>query len=401
MMASFHIFRIRLIEFLGSWKIILVLIVLPLFFVYLVGSVYSEKNTQTKNVTIFVDEDNSYESRKLISMINAEPLVDVIVSDQADAMEKLANMRAQNVYIIASGFGDEIRADKIPVIKKYSSKGLHAGATQFNLMAAGYRLLAEERTGKLLAVDYEEKGLITPEQKEEFITEVKKHTEEYWKREIPFKLDTTTILFTGEKTDTSQIVIGYLGLPTGMILTFMALFLGFGIVFIIHDSECGLLGRITVIAGEKAYLSGNLAAMLTAALICTLYTTAMADYLFGIQPQCSYTCLAVIFACYGLTLVTALAWLSLLVRNAAAMYCITAPMIIFLSFLGGCFFSIDVLPASKRFFTWLSPQGLAIQAITYASKEKIMDSLLICGIMLLIAFIFYLMILHRLKNYQQ
>jgi hypothetical protein len=397
-MAIMHILVLRIREFFGSGRIIFAVFLLPLFFVYLIGSVYSEDNPNTKNINIFVDEDQTLVSQQLIALLEEDPLSVVIIMNREEAFGQLAAMRAQNVFIIPGGFAATIDAGKVPEILKYSTKGLHAGVTQFDLMAAAFRLMAVQRTSKLVVDDYLKSGRITSEHAASLRAQVERTSLGYWKRAVPFQIAADIITMDGQK-EQSALPIGFLGLPTGMFLSFMALFLGFGVVFIIHDSETGLLGRISMVAGEREYLAGNLLAMLLTGVFITLSATLIAQLFFGLEPPCGYVAYATVLFFYGFLLVCSLTLLSLLIGNAAAAYSVSAPLIIFFSFIGGCFFTVDALPEILRYMTFLSPQGLAIQGIAGAAKGEMWKFILSCGVMLGLALPLIGLTMQRLRSH--
>ncbi len=392
------ILYLRLREFLGNWRTVIAVVILPLFFIFLIGSAFGKDNIQAKNVNIFVDEDQSVLSGQLLAMIENDPMVEVIQADRPEAFRLLAQMRAQNVFIILPGFGADVAQGKVPLVEKYASKGLHAGTTPYQLMAAAYRLVAVHRTGILVEQDYINSGKIAPGQADVLRQQVVAAAENYWQRDLPFAVRTEVYLYDGPEAQ-RPTPIGYLGMPTGMILTFMALFLGFGVVFIIHDSESGLLTRISLVAGEKKYLAGNVAAMVLSGTVLTLLITMISQLVFGIIPGCSYPALSLVLVCYGLLLVGGLVFLSLVVGNAPAMYSVAAPMIVFLSFVGGCFFSIEILPALLHRVTFISPQGLAIQAIKDAAQGNYLQLCIVCGIMLLLAMPFFYFTLQKIRRH--
>ncbi len=398
MKTVYDIFCLRLQDFFSNWQTIFAVLLLPLFFIYLMGSTFSSENSQTRNVNVFVDEDQSSYSRQLLELVESNQLVEVLRRDREEAFQLLRQMRAQNVFIIPQGFGADIAAGDIPTVDKYASNGLHTGTTQFQILAGIFRMVAINRTGKLVAEDLARNAKIQPSQVSATEKLIITQAEEYWNRDIPFALDVQIFLHT-EAGNNNPTQLSFLGMATGMMVSFMAFFLGFGVVFIIHDSESGLLKRISLIAGEKRYYYGNLMAMLLLAVGTTLLISLLTQLGFGIAIPCNYLAYGTILFCYGLLLVSGLSYLSLMVGNAPAMYSVAAPLIIFFSLLGGCFFSIEALPEILRYVTYLSPQGLAMQGIRDAAQGEFLAMFFSCFAMLMAAFPFIFLTLRRLRRH--
>lgn len=366
---------------------LVIMFVLPLFFVYLVGGIYGAQGGSFLGRNAVVDEDHSTLSRQLVHQLEQrKETVFFEVGARKTAVGKLKNLDCQNVYVILPGFGKTVGAGNVPKLDKYASYGKTAVNSSILVLSETYRLMLRGKAVGAVDFELDKRGL--PDSGRWNRARVRedidyRYSQYLASRSRIFTVDFTNVYF-GAVSKRPERSFGFTGGPMGMILTFLALFTGYGMTFVYREQQTGTWARMRMVCGALPYAAGSLLAIFAAAMLQAAGLVVLAGSFFGAGIKSGPFALMLVFAPYFLLMLAIVAVVAVFSENAAGMFSNFSLFVLFMSLIGGCFWPLEILPESLQKMTLATPQGLAVTSFN-ALELGDYRSVLLYGVLMLAA----------------
>ena len=395
------IFAVKLKDLVTGKASLAIMFVLPLFFVYLVGGIYGGQRDNVVGKNAIVDEDHSTISRQLITKLEQRTETYFYeIKDRATAIRALKQLDCQNIYVITPGFGKTVIAGRIPHMDKYASYGKTSINSSILVLSETYRLML---SGKAFgAVDYELNLRRYPDAGRWRRTAVRadiayRYGQYLNSRSRIFTVDFHNVYF-GSTSKHPERNFGFTGGPMGMILTFMALFTGYGMTFIYREKETGTWVRMKMICGILPYAVGSLLAIFFAAMFQSTVLVIIAVRFLGTGIKSGAFELLLVFAPFFVLMLAIVAVVAVFSENAAGMFSNFSLFVLFMSLIGGCFWPLEILPVSLQKMTLATPQGLAVSSFNALELGDYRAVLMYGGCMLVAAGLIFAAVLCKLRK---
>lgn len=399
-MKTITIAKVKIKELLSSKGFIIIMVILPIIFVYAIGSIYSPDYLAEGIPIAIVDEDNSEYSRFLIDLLKKEEIVKIIEVDEKRAYEMVANNGVEGAYLIKSDFEMLIKNNdypKIEVMKSSASYG--AEAISEIISSSVVRLISNARAANTVVGEYKNRGLIGEEDKEKLWQAVFDTSESYWYPQQLMQLDYTSVYY-GTESESRGMIAGFTEGPIGILMTFLALFLGYGLISIVKEREEGTLRRLYIISSSStAIVMGNAIAMFFLAIFHIVVLLSIFYYVLNIPFNISLGQITYMLAIYSLLWISVIIYLATMMNYSGGIQSIYAIGIMITSIIGGCFWSLDLLPKPMQVLAMLTPQGITMASLRFIELGEVTKVLKYASMMILVSLLLLTLAQRRLKHH--
>ncbi|MCC5910964.1 MAG: ABC transporter permease [Clostridiaceae bacterium] len=396
-MKSFSIAVVKIKKILFSSSILITMFVIPLFFIYAVGSIYAPATIQRGIPIAIVDEDNSEYSRFLISLLREEEVLSLQIMEEQEAIQLVRDNKVEGAYIIKKDFQDLIKSDNTPRVEVIKSTVAHGAEAIIEIIASGVvRLQSNARAANIVVQEYHQRGLV--EDRDILWQEVFEKSESYWYPQQLMQLDYASVHY-GTDSREERNIVGFSEGPIGLILTFLPLFLGFGLTSILKEKQEGVLKRLLVICGSpKSIILGNFFAMVILTGIQTIILFGGKHLFFNTSTPMPMGYSSIILITYIALFSAIILYVSSFIKREEGIQGMYSTAIIITSMIGGCFWALDLLPKPLRALALLTPQGLAITAFNAGNIGDFLSMGIYAMVMMIIA-ILILLLTYKRFNY--
>ncbi|SDK18736.1 ABC transporter permease [Natronincola ferrireducens] len=400
-MKIFTIAVFKMKEMLFSKSAVITMVILPIFFVYVIGGIYSKQQLEGGIPIALVDEDNSGYSVFLIDLLKEEDILRVIEVNLQEAYRMVEDNRVEGAYIIKENFQDTIKAGGYPHIQVLKSSAAYGADAIIEMIGSGVvRLQSNTRAANTIVTEYGRRGLIKEQDKENLWTEVFDRAESYWYPQQLMTLDYTSVYYD-RQTEAGSLKIGFTEGPNGIIITFIALFLGFGLSSLLRERQEGTLKRLYILfSSSTPILVGNLLAMGLLAILQTLILLGSLYGFFDINLSISITWFFIILAAYIGLFLGIIFYLASFLNYSNSIQNIYAVGVMMLSMIGGCFWALDILPKPLQNLAMITPQGIAMASFRLVGIGEFSKVIFYCSSMLAFSLLLIFMSKKRLENYK-
>jgi len=356
----------KLRELLKSKSAWLTILVLPIAFTLIAGSIYSPKATNQTIPIALVDEDNSEFSMFLIELIKEEQLLKVTETDISRGLKLVKEHKVEGTYIIKKGFEELIKKDSNPQLEAIKSSNSYGADAISEIIASGLvRIQSNARAANIVIKEYEKQQSLSEEERNQLWIEVFDHSESYWYPEQLMKLDYQSLYFNQESSDKTSI-IGFSEGPFGVILTFLALSGIFGLASFSKEHRSGTFKRLYLITDSaKSLILGNLLPLILVLSFqaCILFFTL--NQFFGVYNdfigETSILYLIITLFSYILLIASGVVFISTFSVSAVDIQSKYTIFVLLSSIVGGSFWSVDLMPSALGIIALLTPQGVAME----------------------------------------
>lgn len=399
-MKILTIAQLKVKEILFSKSTFITMLILPLLFVYIIASTYSDENLTNGIPIALVDEDSSEYSRSLISFLKEEKVLKVMEMNLDKAEKMVANNQVEGAYIIKKDFETAIKKDDYPKVEVLKSTGAYGAEAITEIISSGVvRLLSNARAANIIVKEYEGRGLIADRDKEMLWQEVFDKSESYWYPKQLMELDYNSIYY-GNETENNQVITGFTEGPIGIVIAFISLSIGFGLSSILKEREEGTLKRLyTIFSSPFPIIIGNVLAMLFTIFIQVILILTTTKYFFQISLGTFLHSIIFILIFYTTLLISMILYLATFDNYSSSIQSIYAGVMIITSMMGGCFWSLDLLPSELQRLAFFTPQGLAMVSLRFANMGDMSRVIVYCSIMFFMTILFIILSRKRLKYY--
>jgi ABC-type multidrug transport system permease subunit len=348
------IMRFRILA--GTPLQICLVFLLPCFFMAAVNVPFAQNAEKIATIAV-VDSDMTWLSGQFVKNLGNRSGLKVVQVDLSEARQMIGQRQAVNAFHILPGFQESLLREEIPSIEKWSTRMPMNELPFIAVTSQVIRMMSVVRgTVAVMHTDYAS------------ATENVDSTA--WQQvyqELLGKAEGTLpkveyLNMTGSIVSV-RTVSGFSDGPFGMLLTFIALLVGYAITMLMREAQTLAPARITLATGRRIRLSGDvlgIVAVLTLQAIIALITWAF--FLDGNFAISVFGMFAILFL-YSTLITSLIFFLALSVlRSSASMQNLYAPIVVVFSLMGGCFISSELLPDNFKIISWLSPQGIAMNA---------------------------------------
>lgn len=186
----------------------------------------------------------------------------------------------------------------------------------------------------------------------------------------------------------------------GIVVAFISLSLGFGLSSILKEKEDGTLKRLYItLSSPFPIIMGNILAMLFTTLIQVSLILGTMKYLFKIPLGISLYHIITIIMFYTALLISIILYLATFDEYISSIQGVYASGMIITSMVGGCFWSLDLLPLQLQKLALLTPQGLTMISLKLVNMGYMGKGYIYCGLMFLISILFISLSKKRLEYY--
>lgn len=391
--------KAKMKSMISSKVFILVMLILPMVFVYAIGTIYSPDYLSGGIPIAIVDEDHSQYSRFLMDLLKEEEIIQVIEVDEKTAYGMVADNVVEGAYVIKNGFEDLIRSNNYPSIEVIKSSGSYGAEAITEIISSGVvRLISNARAANTVVGEYKNRGLITDEEIEKLWQEVYEKSESYWYPQQLMELDYTAVYY-GEEVEPRGIVAGATEGPIGILVSFLALFLGYGLISILKEREEGTLRRMYIISSSSmTIIIGNAVAMFLVAMFHVVILLSGFHYLLKISFGISLSQIILILAAYSLLWISMIIYLAAMVKHSNSIQSLYAVGVIITSMIGGCFWSLDLLPKPIQTLALFTPQGLTMVSMRFMELGEVTNAFRNIGMMFVVSCLLFVLAGRKLKH---
>ncbi len=353
-------FRLKLM--LTDKALLAAILAAPLLLTLLLGGMQGYNKPKLIPVAV-ADQDKSDFSRLVIERLAAKEGLKVISSDEASARNMVQNYAAEAAFIIKKGFEAGILAgnadSSITIVK--SPQSLAYGLIQDTLAGEVARISANTSAANWVSREFREYGLSIPGMSGDIWDSAWKYADSLWEPEPLLRLEYKEI--QGSAVEEVKPVSLLQTVSTGMLLVFILLLAMFNSSWLIEEKSNSTLKRLIMVPGLLGKSFGaNFVAVFLAACGQTALFEICTRLLFGPAPE-PFGPKYLVISAYVFGAASFGMLLSAWARSLAQLQAAAAPLVLFTSFIGGCFWGFLDPPPLLRLLSLFTPQGWALHSL--------------------------------------
>jgi ABC-2 type transport system permease protein len=309
-----------------------------------------------------VDEDQTDISLRLISRLEADPSVRVMMLDRQTALEELEDVLSAAV-IIPAGFGEQLTAGENTEITVYQNSNEFSRA---QLLVEAVSAASAELSGSFdaatIAANVASKvGILEDDSQsafESYQTEAFLEAETAWESGSPIAVEMSAI--TRNRTP-AQTNGAYQSSP-GMLVMFALFFTFSGGSILLVERDQGTLRRLLVMPmGKGTLITGKLMGIYIGSLIQMSIMVLAGQFLFGVDWGQDPLALTVMLLAYGLAGTALGLMVAALAKTIAQASAAGTIVVMALASLGGAWWSIEIVPSWMKSVALALPTGWAMR----------------------------------------
>ncbi|HWJ02703.1 MAG TPA: ABC transporter permease, partial [Verrucomicrobiae bacterium] len=340
------------------------LLIIPLLFTLLAGSVQKYEKTNRIPV-VLVDQDQSEYSKLLVARFSRAEGVDVILLDEPKAKAKVENFAAEAAFVIKPGFKEAILREQVDgTIKMLKSpNSLAAGIIEEMLAGEIMRLVSNAASANWVEREYSQYDLHMEKQPEDLWKGTWQYADSLWEPKPLMVLEYEEAAKQGVESPQRNSIPVLSTTSLGMLLMFLLLFILANCSWLIEENQNFTLKRIVLIPGllGRFFLAHILALFVLASLVVVCFVL-ITGLVFKANIFISLWQFLIIGA-YILSAISLGMFMAAWLKTPRQLQS-TLPMVVLLtSFVGGCFWSFMDLSHSLKILSRFTPQGWALASM--------------------------------------
>lgn len=340
-------------------------ILMPLLFTFVLGQAMGAAFGQeppTRWPLAVVDEDDSALSQNFIARLQANPTVEVGMTDRETALASLEEDGIAAV-IIPAGFGEAVsRGDAVTLDFRQNANEI----TTAQILQEAVNAAAAELAGSIAAADLsvriaDQVGLFdgaTEAQQDTYRQTAFASAEEEWAAGAPITVQTEALT----RNEGTQIPVGASQSSPGMLVMYALFFTFGGGVSLLAERDEGTLRRLLVMPMTKGtILTGKLAGIFIGALVQMAIMVLAGQFAFGVSWGQDPFALTAMLVAYGFTGTALGLMVAALARTAAQANAAGTISIMALASLGGAWWPVEIVPQWMQSLALALPTGWAMR----------------------------------------
>ena len=340
---------------------------LPLIFTFVIGVGISgfARQAETAWRLDVVDNDQSGLSAQVVERLNADPILEVAVVDEAEAAAELAAGEAAATLILPAGLSERLLS------------GEHLSLEfRLNLEEPAAAQVVEQAVQAALnevssAIDIAETSVRVADRLGLFDLDEAPDRDGYyqaaldagrraWQAGAPISVESSQV--TRREDTELNIPIGFAQTSPGIGVMFTMFFIAYGGAAILLEREQGTLRRLlTMPVSKTAILAGKVLGVFIAGAIQFTIMVLAGQFLFGVDWGRQPLALAVMIVAFVFCITCFSILLAALARTYAQIDALSTLIILPLAALGGAMWPIEIVPPFMQQIALFLPTGWAMR----------------------------------------
>lgn len=357
MNKSIIIAAARIKVMLRNPGLIIMCILLPLVFYVFSIKVIDVSDEAMKVPIAIVDYDNTNTSRWVVESVQDNSLFNCILTEESNGLKLLKKEEIQGLYIIKEGFEENIKQENINELLKVYYLAGNKIATAISDVIAGeiIPVICTNKSANSVEAYYKENTNINNKNVRSDVIKLIQNNIGQGKYDLPVN---TEVRFPGEKKEQLREISQGIVLKQwilGIFLIFIFLYLVFNCTALIKERVNRVHNRIIVSGCTyfQLYL-GDLIGLSSIGLVLNLLQVAMFYFILNLSlKSLVYIFIVNLFFIYCISCMLIL--LTKVFKSNSAFQSFIPMLVLFLGLIGGCFFSLELLPDIFKRLSVITP----------------------------------------------
>jgi ABC-2 type transport system permease protein len=358
-----EIARLYLKMIFSSRGMLVTQLFVPLLFTYLIGQAigFAPGERPTAWAIQVANEDNGRLGTLLVERLEANPRLDLVMANRAEAVAAVEADTAVAALIIPATFSQSLLQGETPVLD-ITTNADQVGAAQMAqqaIVAATGQVSGAIDAAAIADDFFEQVGLFEAGvDRDTFRDEALMQADAAW-NSPPLTVSTSRESHLAEATTT--IPDGIEQSSPGMMVMFAMFLMMGGAVVLIEEREKGTLRRLMVMPINKTtIILGKMAGILATGLVQMAILIICGAILFGVAWGQSPLALALMVLAFGLAITGLGMMLAALARTAEQANALSTIIILSLASLGGAWWPLEIVPPALQTIGRLTPVAWAM-----------------------------------------
>jgi len=361
---SLEIARLYLRTTYASRATLIFSLLMPMIFTAVLGlAMQGVSSDSPESYTVWiVDEDDSELSARLIEKLRANPLLDIVESDESAARAAVEEEEILAALILPKGFETRaLQSDSVELTFLQNAASLMRAQIPLEAVRASLA----EFSGSLAAADISLRVAqrvlpIEEDAAQSYKQRAFEEAESAWETDAPLTLHAEEV--TRLKTNMNTVPTGGQQSSPGMLVMFALFFtFGGGATLLVEREEGTLRRLLTMPLSKTAVLSGKLLGIFLGALLQMLVMILFGAFALNLEWGTSPSALAAMLLSYAFASASLGLMLAALVQTAAQANAAGTIVVMILSSLGGAWWPLEIVPSWMQSLALFLPTGWAMR----------------------------------------
>lgn len=384
-----HLVLLRIKILLQNKALLFISIIIPLLFFYFIGVIFNSSEDYSKIPISIIDEDNSDYSKEIINNISENELLRIVNVSLDKAFNLLYKNRIEAIYVFNRGLKEKILNEKLDEIVEVHYLHDSFLATGISDIIGGEILpfIGDVKAAKKVVRTYKKNNV---NDYENAFNKSLEYSSKLWedkeftlpitfKNRLPNSEDETYLNINTDVVHKQSLL--------GLSLVFSTIYLMFCSATIIKERESYVYNRLKVI-GYKLWeinLSNLIGIFIVGILLLNIHFVSFFRFI-EVKNSVSILNGLLVYIAFIFCISSLVMLLTKLFSNGIALQSFALPFVIFIALLGGCIFSIELLPKKAIIFSKITPtywgiDGLYKSLVLELSFKSIKSNVLILFLM--------------------
>lgn len=401
MIKMLSMLKIQVLQTVRDRGELISILVLPLLLTYVFGVAFGSQGAEGPVRVLWLDGDSSVYAQEIRSIAATEPSIEIEDATQDQAEERLDSGEAGVAVRIPVGFGDDLEAGTAATVELIVPPDSQRGQAAAEIVQGAIaRVSANAEAAHISVAAVSDLAAQTGAQVGEIeFADAYDVADSYWEPDPPVGVTGEQVVASDVRGD-EVFAASNIHYSVGFTLMFV-LFVSFGSAQgILEEREQGTLRRLLVTpASRPIILGGKSLGIIGVASMEALILIGVGALVFGVPWGSDPLAVILLVAGYVLA-ASGLALLVTAVARTRSQLSATGPIVATaLAMLGGCYWPIEITPASMQLIAKFTPTGWAMSGLldVVARHQGLGAALLPAAVLFGMASLFFVLGLWFLK----
>lgn len=350
----------RLLNLKRNWLPYALMIVLPLFLMFVFGAVMGG---QDPGIALpIADLDETEQSAVLLEELKRLGTYNISLIDAESLKETVMENGAEAGLIIPRGFGEGIMQGKTPRFDIFITRETQAGYSLHGVLTATVQRLAYNKAIVDGTVDFLERHT-GPAQVNRYKLEERVYhlVAEEWEERLPIKVAGSTVKSSSGGTSFDM----YTQTSIGFTIAFSMFTMIFAVGEILEEKRTGVWDRIHVSPVSRfRVLTGGLICAFIMGMINMMFLVLIGDLVLGVNWLGHIGGVVVILSAFSFCMVAFGLFLSFGIKTSQQLQVIAPVVLVSSAMLGGCYWPLEIVGSRAMLIVSKAmPAGWAMDAL--------------------------------------
>lgn len=365
MVKILSMLKIQVLQTVRDRGELISILVLPLLLTYVFGVAFGSQGTEGPVRVLWLEGDSSVYAQEIRSIAAREPSIEIEDATQEQAEERLDSGEAGVAVRVPAGFGDDLEAGTAATVELIVPPDSQRGQAAAEIVQGAIARVSANAEAAHISVAVindlaAQTGAPIPEGS---FAEAYEVADSYWEPDPPVGVTGEQVVASDVRGD-EVFAASNIHYSVGFTLMFV-LFVSFGSAQgILEEREQGTLRRLLVTpVSRPIILGGKSLGIIGVASMEALILIGVGSLVFGVPWGSDPLAVILLVAGYVLA-ASGLALFVTAVARTRSQLSATGPIVATaLAMLGGCYWPIEITPASMQLIAKFTPTGWAMSGL--------------------------------------